>query len=101
MSRSVGNSEYAADDSAPQLVSSAASFQRQHICRQRSSPFLLQAAKFERNSLKNCTNQIIATMLGCKSHEGAWRAATSGAAFSHQKRKKEKVMGARRCRHGD
>lgn len=96
----VGNSEDATDDPAPQLVSSAASFERQHIGRQRSTPSLLQAAKFESDSLENCTNEIIAAVLRCESDEGARRTAAPGAAFSHQKRKKEKVMGAGRCRHG-
>ena len=79
---------------------SAASFQRQHIGRQRSSPCLLQAAEFKSDSLEHCTNKITAGVLGCKSHEGTWRAAASGATFSHQKRKKEQVVGARWCRHG-
>ncbi len=100
MSSSVGNSEHAADDLAPQLVLCAASFQREHIGRQRSSPLLLQAAKLESNALENCANEIIAAVLGCQSYEGARRAATSGAAFSHEKRKEEKVMGARWCRPG-
>jgi hypothetical protein len=100
MSSSVGNSEDAADDLAPQLVLCAPSFQREHIGRQRSSPLLLQAAKLESNALENCTNKITAVMLGCQSHEGAGRAAASGAAFSHEKRKEEKVMGARWCRPG-
>jgi hypothetical protein len=60
---------------------------------------LLQAAKFESDSLENCTNEIIAAVLAGKSQKGARRTPTSGATFSHQKRKKEKVTSARGCRH--